>query len=354
MAYEGLAFRLMYSFSLSFSYLCNPGDSHVHFLLLSVLFFSSITSLTTFSFDVLPSHLQSTEGEDFLPEMINGDHQLRTDFHPWLLIMDLLITDNSGSIPFVNWWATQKDEWIILNAPTIGIPTEALYYKLCCPDDPRATGPTGVFLEMEWGLDMDWYDHNTCWCPYIPVKTASTDGEPLSGSGSDWFFDFDATTPYEHFLTGVFIVPESTHDQIHADITTWAGCIEDICSNNPFPPGTARPPDFHHRPLIQGFSSLDALQAVGGVCKRTAVNYLGFLLWWTLSVSQWDMNLDHHVLAIIQKLDLCRFQKQGVLVNLETSWREINIPNLVQHGVPVAYLWSSVLASSPRFTCLSP
>ena len=239
MAYEGLAFRLMYLFSLSFSYLCNPGDSHMHFLLLSVLFFSSITSSTTFSFDVLPSHLQSTEGKDFLPETIDGDHQLRMDFHPWLLIMDLLITDNSGSVPFVDWRAMQKDEWIILNALTIGIPTEALDYKLCRPDDPQATGPTGVFLEMEWGLDIDWYDHNTCWCPYIPVKTVSTDGEPLSGSGSDWFFDFNVTTPYKHFLTGVFIIPESTRDQIHADITTWAGCVEDICSNNPFPPGTA-------------------------------------------------------------------------------------------------------------------
>ena len=193
--------------------------------------------------------------------------------------MDLLITDDSGCVPLVEQRTLQKDEWVVLNAPSIGIPLEAMDYRFRRPDEHRATGPTGAFLEMEWGLDMDWYDREACWHPYIPLRTDNAGEERLSGSGSDWFFDFDMVTPYNHLSTGVFIIPESTRDQIHTNITTWAWCVDDICSNHPFPSSTARPSEFDHGTLIQGFSSLDDLQAAAGVCKRTAVDYLGFLLW---------------------------------------------------------------------------
>lgn len=268
--------------------------------------------------------------------------------------MDVLIADESGSVPLVEHRIVQKDEWVVLNDPTIGIPTEATDYRSRRPDEHRATGPTGVYLEMEWGLDLDWYDHEACWRPYIPQKPESVNGESLSVSGSDWFFDFDMTTPYNHLSTGVFVVPESTRDQIHADITTWSWCVEVICSNHPFPPGMARPSEFDLGTLIQGFSTLEDLQAAGGVCKRTAVDYLGFLLWWTLSVSRWDANLDHQVVAVVRNLHLHRFRRRGVLVDLERDWQEVNIPNLIQHQVPVAYLWTPTLASLPRFTGLSP
>lgn len=207
---------------------------------------------------------------------------------------------------------------------------------------------------MEWGLDIDWYDHDACWRPYIPLKADSVGVEPLSGSSSDWFFDFDMTTPYDHLSTGIFIVPEATRDQIHNDISTWAWCVDDICSNHPFPPGTAQPPEFDLSTLIKGFPTLVELQAAGGICRRMAVNYLGFLLWWTLSVSHWDVNLDHSIVATIQSLQLSRFPRRGVLVDLECDWQEINLPNLIRDHVPVAYIWTPALASLPHFTSLSP
>jgi len=206
---------------------------------------------------------------------------------------------------------------------------------------------------MEWGLDMDWYDCEACWHPYIPLRMEDAEGEPLSKSGSDWFFDFDMTTPYDHLSMGVFIVPEPTREQIHTDITKWAWCIDNICSNHPFPPQTARPTMFDLGTLVQGFSTLQDLQAAGGICKHTAVDHLGFLTWWTLSVSRWDANLDHHVVAVIKCLHL-HFHRRGVLVDLEQDWQEINMPNLIRHQVPVAYLWTPALTSLPRFTSLPP
>jgi len=268
--------------------------------------------------------------------------------------MDLLIVDDSGCMPSVEQRMIQKDEWVILNAPLAVIPMEAMDHRSHRPTEHQPTGPTGVYLEMEWSLDMDWYDRDASWRPYIPLKPDIAEGEPLSESRSDWFFGFDMTTPYDHLSTSVFIVPEATCEQIHTDIIAWDGCIDDICSNQPFPPGTARPPRFDHRTLIQGFSSLEDLQAAGGICKCMAIDYLGFLSWWTSSVLHWDANLDRYTVAVIWKLHLDRFRKRGVLIDLECDWQEINMPNLLQHRVPVAYFWSPVLASLPCFTGLSP
>jgi len=52
------------------------------------------------------------------------------DFHPELLIMDALITDDSGSVPLIEQRMIQKDEWIVLNGPMTGILMEATDYRL--------------------------------------------------------------------------------------------------------------------------------------------------------------------------------------------------------------------------------
>ena len=79
-----------------------------------------------------------------------------------------------------------------------------------------------------------------------------------------------------------------------------------------------------------------------------------FISWWTASISGWDANLDAHTTRHIKEMELDCFRKRGVLVNWEKDWREINIPNYVQHGVPMAYPWTTSLASIPCFTSLSP
>lgn len=43
-----------------------------------------------------------------------------------------------------------------------------------------------------------------------------------------------------------------------------------------------------------------------------------------------------------------------MLIDLEQHWQEVNIPNLLQHGVPIAYPWSPTLSMTPRFYGLAP
>ena len=99
---------------------------------------------------------------------------------------------------------------------------------------------------------------------------------------------------------------------------------------------------------------MEDLQAAGGVARHTALDYLGFLDWWTASISGWDANLDFHTTKFIKALELHRFHKHGVLIDWTRDWHKVNIPNLIQHCIPMAYPWTTSLTSIPHFISLSP
>ena len=268
--------------------------------------------------------------------------------------MDVLPSDDRGFVPLMEFRTIGKDEWIGFGTHLAVIPVEAMDYRSRRPIERRDTGPTGVYLEMEWGLDMDWYDHDASWRPYIPLKPLAADGKAVSRSSNDWFFDFEFSTSWEATRGGHFVMPETSRAMIETDLSFFSECIGDITLNHPFPFNSARPLHWDHDLLIRPFTTVEELQVAGGTARRIAVDYLGFISWWTASISGWDANLDAHTTRRIKEMELDRFRKRGVLVNWEKDWREINIPNYVQHGVPMAYPWTASLASIPRFTSLSP
>jgi hypothetical protein len=336
---------------LSFVFSCFLFRFFFDLFLFFLFFLSSILPLPLLA---LPLLIAPTRG--FPAEGRSGRSQIVGGFPPSApdRTMDVLPLDDRGFVPLMEFRTVSKDEWIGFNSHLAVIPAEAKDYRLQRPNDRRATGPTGAFLDMEWGLDMDWYNHDASWRPYIPLKPLAPDGKAVSESGSDWFFNFDLSTPWESSATGHFIVPDPWLAAIETDLSSLFSCIKDIASNHPFPSDSARPLNWDHGLLFSPFPTVEELQVAGGIAKRTAIDYMGFLNWWTASISGWDANLDVDTTEFIKMLDLHRFRKRGVLVDWEKDWREINIPNLIQHRVPIAYLWSTSLAANPRFTALSP
>ena len=160
--------------------------------------------------------------------------------------------------------------------------------------------------------------------------------------------------PCTQGLSGGFTIPEHTRSTIDTDLTNWSWLIDEITMHHPFPYDSARPCPYDRGIITCGFYSCEELQAAGGVVKRTAIDYLGFLAWWTSSISGWEADLDNEVTNQIKDLRLARFRRRGVLVDLEQHWQEINISNLLKNGVPVAYPWAPSLSATPRFRCLAP
>ena len=268
--------------------------------------------------------------------------------------MDALFVDDLGRVPTAEFRMVGKDSWMALNASSLVIPAEAMDYRMRRADDCHATGPTGIFLEMEWGLDMDWYDHDASWRPFIPLRPDDPGEEALSSSSLDWFFDCEMSMPWVQGIRGGFTIPEHTRSMIDTDLTNWSSCMDEIITNHPYPFDSSHPHPYDRGIIQRGFDTCEELQVAGGIARRTAMDYLGFFAWWTSLISQWEADLDTHTATEIKDLCLSRFRKRGVLVDLEQHWQEINIPNLLMHGVLVTYPWFPSLSMSPRFRCLAP
>jgi len=91
--------------------------------------------------------------------------------------------DNLEEVPTVEFHAIGEDSWMALNASLTLISTGAMDYRTQEADEHHATGPTGVFLEMEWALDMDWYDHDASWRPFIPLRPSDPSEGALDSIG---------------------------------------------------------------------------------------------------------------------------------------------------------------------------
>ena len=161
------------------------------------------------------------------------------------------------------------------------------------------------------------------------------------------------STPYTQGTGRGFTIPQHAQSTIDTDLTNWSWLINEITSNHLFPYGSS-PCPYDQGIITCGFDSCAELQAAGGIVKRTVINYLGFLTWWMASISRWEADLDEQVTKQIKDLHLTQFHKQGVLVNLEQHWQEVNIPNLLRNSVPIAYPWTPSLSMSPHFHCLAP
>ena len=124
-------------------------------------------------------------GEDFPLLHILGGSGAVDRFPLSATIMDFLFTDDQGKVPTIEFHSVRENSWMALNVSSVVIPGEAMDYRMWKADEHRATGPTGVFLEMECALDMNWYDHDASWRPFIPLKPSDLSKGALSESGLD-------------------------------------------------------------------------------------------------------------------------------------------------------------------------
>ncbi|KAL1663506.1 hypothetical protein GGF50DRAFT_115959 [Schizophyllum commune] len=70
--------------------------------------------------------------------------------------------------------------------------------------------------------------------------------------------------------------------------------------------------------------------------------------------SWWRKALNQEELSFVDSLELPRRPKRGCYINLASDWSYLNIPLLVQHDVPFAYVWSEAANAIPRFARLDP
>lgn len=260
--------------------------------------------------------------------------------------MDYLPLDHQGLVPSIDLKQINGDLWIGLNTPCDAIPLEA--------SSPtripvfKAMGPTGMYFEMEWALDADWYDPDAGWRPYLPKPTQES---------NQWYFQLDHNTPVDlqrASESGEYSIHSSILTKMEHDLRRFEACVVAIAHSTTFPMRGCRPGRYDYEPLHGIFCDTQALEDFGANVKRQALDYLGFINWWTSSVSFWDNEIPQMTIDTIIDLDLPAYPRRGVLIDLQKDWRQISIPHLLKQRVPIYIRWNKALDHEERFTSISP
>ena len=145
------------------------------------------------------------------------------------------------------------------------------------------------------------------------------------------------------------------HDVLTACLKEYWSNVMAITTHVPFDNGNAYPLPFDWTLLARKYDTAHEVTNITAKATRSAIDYAAFMVWWTSSIPGWDKSLPQVAVGRIRHAvnsvsPVCR----GILVDLETSWRELNIPHLIACGVPIAYKWNKTLEGDERFLRLSP
>ena len=99
---------------------------------------------------------------------------------------------------------------------------------------------------------------------------------------------------------------------------------------------------------------MKSANAVGEDAKVRVKEYLGFLNWWSSSVTYWDAPLEQWMVDYVNAFQLHSLRKRGVLVDVTQRYRTLNVRHLLAKDVPLYYFWMAEMSSYPGFTRLSP
>jgi hypothetical protein len=265
--------------------------------------------------------------------------------------MDFLPLDDTGLVPQVDFRTIGNDLWVGLNSSCDAIPSEAPDYfdhqnNQRVANDFRAKGPTGLYLEMEWALDADWYNPDAGWRPFMPVPT---------GGANEWYYQLHQNTlPDPESASPHLTIFPRLLSVMECDLQVLQSCVVAVAESSIFPAKAARPGLYDFTQLKGPFDSIQSLESFGANVKRQALDYLGFLAWWTLSTSGWDLYIPQEAVDCILDFGLEDHPKRGVLIDLERDWRQISIPHLLRHHIPLFYRWTESLQGTQRFLSLSP
>ena len=190
------------------------------------------------------------------------------------------------------------------------------------------------------------------------MRTGSTqrqDGDRIFRERGRTPFHLDHSTQVNiDSSTGSYGIAPSSIERMELDLRHLEGCVLAISRSSAFPRGGMRPGNYQYDALRSTFTSEEEVEDFGANVKRQALDYLGFIAWWTSSFSRWDTILPQPIVSAIHSLSLERYQKRGVLINLVKDWRHISLPHLIQQHVPTFIRWCEALEVDERFLSVSP
>lgn len=261
--------------------------------------------------------------------------------------MEYLYTDSEGVVPTSGWEFMVAGEWIALNASAGKIPSTKVFQQaleeraFLSPES--AARPPG----WTWTKQPTWYADRFHWDAWTVVDYFADENNRVP-----WYFD-EGDVP-QTCSDGRFYFDTEVRREAEDCLAKLWLCVETIISNPPFVAGTEHPTKFNYLCLSSGWDSAQSANAVREDAKARVKEYLGFLNWWSLSVTDWDTPLEGWMVDYIGSFQLHSLGKRGVLVDIAQHYRTLNVGHLLVENVPFYYFWMNDMGNQPRFARLSP
>jgi len=198
-----------------------------------------------------------------------------------------------------------------------------------------------------WTKQPTWYCDKYHWDAWNVVDCFVDKNDTVP-----WYFG-EGSTPWTS-NDGKFHFNPALHTKAEDLLSKLWLCIKSIMLNPPFVSGTPHPSKFNYLLLSTAWDSVRGAKSLADDMRRWVLEYLGFINWWSPSISGWDDTLQHWMIDYIGSFKLCDLKKWGVFVNLPRQWQVLNIGHLLAESIPVYYFWQEDTDKFPCFTQLSP
>ena len=261
--------------------------------------------------------------------------------------MDYLYTDGDGVVPTSGRESMVAGEWIALNASAGKIPSTEVFQQALQDwaflSSESAARPPG----WTWTKQPTWYNDRYHWDAWTAVDCFADEDNSIP-----WYFN-DGSVP-RIANDGRFYFDIDLRRQAEDHLTKLWSCIDSIISNPPFVLGTEHPVKFNYLRLSSGWDSSQSACVVAEDAKARVKEYLGFLNWWSSSVTNWDAPLERWMIDYVASFRLRSLKKRGVLVDVVQHCKTLNVGHLLAEDVPLYYYWMSEMETLPQFIRLSP
>lgn len=244
--------------------------------------------------------------------------------------MEYLYTDGEGVVPNSGWECMVAGEWIALNASAGKIPSTEVFqqaledHTFLSPE--AAARPSGC----TWTKQPTWYADRYHWDAWTVVDSFGDENNNIP-----WYFSEGSVLRVGG--DGRFYFDTDLRGQAEDCLTKLWSCVHSVVSNPPFIVGTEHPVKLNYLRLSLGWHSPQLAGTVVEDAKARVKEYLGFLNWWSLTVTHWDAPLEKWMVDFVNSFQLHSLRKRGVLVDVTQHHRTLNVGHLLAEEVSLYY-----------------
>ena len=238
--------------------------------------------------------------------------------------------------------------WVGLNSDTATIPDAAIVFRNL-PDPGWSVedfSDSSQILPFDAIKHPDWYRNDEQWAPWTPTSFLLNE--------RPWYDQLETAVPVEERLDG-WSMAEEQRQICSGDLIRTQACIRSIVEfDQRFPSHAKVPLQYPTGRLQKVYATKKLVQINAAKAKRSILQALAFMAWWTTIMPDWESQLNDTAVEIINRLLATTKGKRGVICDLERDWAVINIPLYIQHNIPFFYLWNFDVRANQRFSRLNP